>query len=109
MSAAIEKGIPLPPRETELPNHLYSPDIPSSPLFRSLPLGSPSGFGFSPDHRVWGMVVAAFGIAGLCHWFIAGKDDWARQRVMDEEMHQAYVEYLKALASASASADGPKA
>ena len=55
------------------------------------------------------MVVAAFGIAGLCHWFIAGKDDWARQRVMDEEMHQAYVEYLKALASASASADGPKA
>jgi hypothetical protein len=55
------------------------------------------------------MVVSAFGIAGLAHWFVAGSDEWKRQRVMDEEMHQAYVQYLKALASASASADGPKA
>jgi hypothetical protein len=55
------------------------------------------------------MVVTALGIAGLVHWFIAGSDEWKRQKAMDEEMHQAYVQYLKALASASASVDGPKA
>jgi hypothetical protein len=52
------------------------------------------------------MVVTALGIAGVCHWLVAGRNEWQQQRVMDEEMHRAYVEYLKARASSAASGDG---
>ncbi len=107
--AAIEKGVPLPPRETEPPEPPVRAGHPLKPTLSVLAVGIALWVGLSADHRVWGMVVAAFGIAGLCHWLVAGSDDWKRQRVMEEEMHQAYIEYLKALASASASADGPKA
>lgn len=105
--AAIEKGVPLPQRETELPKQPERAGHPLKPTLSVLAVGIALWIGLSPDHRVWGMVVTAFGVAGLCHWFVAGKDDWARQRVMDEEMHHAYVQYLKALAS-SASTDGSK-
>jgi len=64
--------------------------------------------GLAPDHRVWGMVVTAFGIAGLCHWFLAGKDEWKRQQAMEDQMHTAYVQYLNALASGAVPGDGPK-
>jgi hypothetical protein len=107
--AAIGKGVPLPQRESELPKPPERTGHPLKPTLSVLAVGIALWVGLSPDHRVWGMVVTAFGIAGLGHWFVAGSDEWKRQRVMDEEMHQAYVQYLKALASASASADGPKA
>ena len=107
--AAIEKGVPLPPRESEHPEPPVRAGHPLKPTLSVLAVGIALWVGLSPDHRVWGMVVSAFGIAGLAHWFVAGSDEWKRQRAMDEEMHQAYVQYLKALASASASADGPKA
>jgi hypothetical protein len=107
--APIEKGVPLPPREAELPKPPVRAGHPLKPTLAVLAVGIALWVGLSQDHRVWGMVVTAFGIAGLGHWFVAGSDEWKRQTVMDEEMHQAYVEYLKALASASTSADGPKA
>jgi hypothetical protein len=112
--AAIEKGVPLPELEKEAePPKL--PERASHPLKATLAVlavGIALWVGLAPNHRVWGMVVTAWGIAGLCHWFVAGKEEWKRQRAMDEEMHLAYVQYLKALASnalGSASGDGPKA
>jgi hypothetical protein len=108
--AAIEKGVPLPEHEKkEPPKPPERAGHPLKPNLSVLAVGIALWIGLSPDHRVWGMVVTALGIAGLVHWFIAGSDEWKRQKAMDEEMHQAYVQYLKALASASASVDGPKA
>jgi hypothetical protein len=52
------------------------------------------------------MVVIALGIAGVSHWLVAGRHEWQRQQVMEEEMHRAYVEYLKARATSAASGDG---
>jgi hypothetical protein len=107
--AAIERGVPLPEPETPLPKPPERAGHPLKPTLSVLAVGIALWIGLSADHRVWGMVVTALGIAGLFHWFFAGSADWRRQCAMDEEMHQAYVQYLKALASTSASADGPKA
>ena len=107
--AAIEKGLPLPEPEKELPKPPDRTGHPLKPTLSVLAVGVALWVGLSPDHRVWGMVVTALGIAGLVHWFVAGSNEWKRQSAMDEEMQQAYVQYLKALASASASANGPEA
>jgi hypothetical protein len=106
--AAIEKGVPLPVKEVEPPKLPERANHPLKPTLGVLAVGIALWVGLAPNHRVWGMVVAAFGVASLCHWFVAGKDEWKRQVAMDEELHLAYVHYLKALASA-ASGDGPKA
>ena len=52
------------------------------------------------------MVVTALGIAGVCHWLVAGRNEWQRQQIMEEEVHRAYVDYLKAQATSAASGDG---
>jgi hypothetical protein len=107
--AAIEKGVPLPEKEPELPKLPERASHPLKPTLAALAVGIALWVGLAPNHRVWGMVVSAFGIAGLCHWVVAGSNEWKRQQAMDEEMHLAYVQYLKALTSASASGDGPAA
>lgn len=100
--AAIEKGIPLPERETEPPTPPQRAGHPLKPTLATLAVGVALVLGLAPDHRVWGMVVTAWGIASLCHWLVAGRHDWQRQQVIEEEMHRAYVDYLKARATASA-------
>ena len=108
--AAIEKGVPLPEEKAaELPKPPERAGHPLKPTLAALAVGIALWAGLAPDHRLWGMVVTAFGIAGLVHWFVAGKDDWKLQRAMEEEMHLAYVQYLKALSSAAAPGDGPTA
>jgi hypothetical protein len=107
--AAIERGVPLPAKEAELPKPPERVGHPLKPTLAVLAVGIALWVGLAPDHRLWGMVVTAFGIAGLCHWFVAGKNEWKRQQAMEEEMHTAYVQYLKTLAHASASGNGPKA
>ncbi len=107
--AAIEKGVPLPEKEAEPPKLPERASHPLKPTLAVLAVGIALWVGLASDHRVWGMVVTAFGVAGLCHWFVAGKDEWKRHQAMDDEMHLAYVQYLKALASVAASGDGPKA
>jgi hypothetical protein len=107
--AAIERGVPLPEKEAELPKPPERVSHPLKPTLAVLAVGIALWVGLAPDHRLWGMVVTAFGIAGLCHWFVAGKNEWKRQQAMEEEMHAAYVQYLKALAHASASGNGPQA
>ncbi len=108
--AAIEKGVPLPEEKAaELPKPPERAGHPLKPTLAALAVGIALWVGLAPDHRLWGMVVTAFGIAGLGHWFVAGKDDWKRQRAMEEEMHLAYVQYLNALSSAAAPGDGPTA
>lgn len=108
--AAIEKGIPLPQRE---PEHPKPPDRANHPLkatLATLAVGIALLVGLAPNHRVWGMVVTALGMAGLCHWLLAGRHEWQRQQVMEEEMHRAYLEYLKARAAASSTfGDGAEA
>ena len=63
--AAIEKGVPLPPRETEPPEPPVRAGHPLKPTLSVLAVGIALWVGLSPDHRLWGMVVTAFGIAGL--------------------------------------------
>jgi hypothetical protein len=104
--AAIEKGVPLPEREPEPPKPPERAGHPLKPTLVSLAVGIALLLGLAPSHRVWGMVVTALGIAGVCHWLVAGRNEWQQQQVMEEEMHRAYVDYLKARATSAASGDG---
>jgi hypothetical protein len=104
--AAIEKGVPLPEREPEHPKLPERASHPLKPTLATLAVGIALLVGLAPSHRVWGMVVTALGIAGVCHWLVAGRNEWQRQQIMEEEMHRAYVDYLKALARSAASGDG---
>ena len=108
--AAIEKGVPLPERPLEHPKPPERAGHPLKPtLLATLAVGIALLVGLAPSHRVWGMVVTALGIAGVCHWLVVGRNEWQRQRIMEEEMHRAYVDYLKALATSAASDDGADA
>jgi len=104
--AAIEKGVPLPEREPAYPKPPERTRHPLGPTFATLAVGIALLIGLAPSYRVWGMVVTALGVAGICHWFVAGRNEWQRQQVMEEELHRAYVEYLKSQATSAASGDG---
>ncbi len=104
--AAIEKGVPLPEPRPEPPKPPERAGHPLKPTFATLAVGIALLLSLAPSYRVWGMVVTALGIAGVCHWFVAGRNEWQGQQAMEEEMHRAYVEYLKARASSAASRDG---
>jgi len=104
--AALEKGVPLPEQDPEPPKPPERAGHPLKSTFAVVAVGIALWLGLAPDHRVWGMVVTAFGAAGLAHWWVAGKAEWTRQRAMEDDMHVAYVEYLKSLARGSAPVDG---
>ena len=104
--AAIEKGVPLPEPKPEPPKPPERSTHPLKPTLAILAMGIALLLGLAPGHRVWGMVVTALGFGGLAYWFVGGRNEWQRQQVMEEEMHRAYVEYLKAQATSAASADG---
>jgi hypothetical protein len=103
--AAIEKGLPVPEREAEPPKLPERASHPLKATLGALAVGMALWVGLAPDHRLWGMVVTAFGAAGLGHWVIAGRNEWKRQQAMEEELHQAYVQYLRARATAPAPGD----
>lgn len=104
--AAIEKGVPIPERRRKHPKRPEYPGHPLKATLATLAIGIALLFGLEPNHRVWGMVVTALGIAGVGHWLVAGRAEWQRQRVMHEEMHRAYVEYLRSQGTSAASGDG---
>ena len=104
--AAIEKGVLLPEREPEPPKPPVRASHPLQPTLATLGVGIALLVGLAPSHRVWGMVVTALGVAGVCYWLVAGRNEWRRQQLLEEEMHRAYVEYLKAHARPAASGDG---
>jgi hypothetical protein len=107
--AAIEKGVPLADPKPEPPKPPEHATHPLKATIATLAVGIALLFGLAPHHRVWGMVVTALGIAGVLHWLVAGRSDWKQQQAMEEEMHRAYVEYLRALATSAASGDGARA
>lgn len=104
--AAIEKGVPLPEPEPEPPKPPARASHPLAVTLATLAVGIALLIGLPPNHRVWGMVVTALGVAAVCHWLVAGRNEWQRQQVMEEEMHRAYVEYLKSRATSATSGDG---
>ena len=104
--AAIEKGVPVPDRKPEPPKPPERAGHPLKPTLAMLAVGVALLFGLPPNLRVWGMIVTALGLAGLWYWFVAGRNEWRRQQVMEEEAHRAYVEYLKALALSATPGDG---
>jgi hypothetical protein len=104
--AAMEKGLPVPAPDPVLPKPPERPSHPLKSTIAVMAIGIALWVGLPPEHRVWGMVVSAFGTAGLTHWLIAGREEWRRQQVLDQEMHDAYVHYLTARSSVSASRDG---
>jgi hypothetical protein len=105
-AAAIEKGVLLPEPEPEPPKPPARANHPLSVALGMLVMGIALLVGLAPEHRVWGMVVSALGVAGVCHWVVAGQNEWQRQQAMDDEMHRAYVEYLKSRTRPAASDDG---
>jgi hypothetical protein len=107
--AAIEKGVPLPEPKPEHPKPPERSGHPLKPTLATLAVGIALLLGLAPSHRVWGMVVTALGVAGVCYWFVAGRNEWQRQQVMEDEMHRAYVDYLRAQATSAAPGDGADA
>jgi hypothetical protein len=107
--AAIEKGVSLPAPPEPLPTPPEYPSHPLKPTLAALAVGIALWLGLAPDHRVWGMVVTALGIAGVAHWMATGSADWKRQRDRYEEMHGAYVDYLKSRTASVTSGDAPQA
>ena len=105
--ASIEKGVPPPIRQAERPKPPERSSHPLKSIYAVLAVGIALWVGVPPHHRVWGLVVTALGAAGLVHWFIAGRDDWERRRIMEDEMHRAFVQYLTSRAGSPASGDGP--
>ena len=103
--AAIEKGVALPEPAPEPPKPPERAGHPLKPTLATLAVGIALLVGLAPVYRVWGMAVIALGIAGVSHWFLAGRNEWRRQQVMEEEIHRAYVDYLKAQARSAASGD----
>jgi hypothetical protein len=106
--AAIERGVPVPEPKPEPPQPPQLAGHPLKSTLATLAVGVALLVGLPPNLRVWGMVVTAIGLAGLCHWLLAGRNEWRRQQVMEEEAHRAYVEYLKALAMSTAPGDGAR-
>jgi hypothetical protein len=104
--AAIEKGVPIPEKGPEPPEPPERAGHPLKPAFAALAVGIALWAGLAPADRLWGVVVTAFGAAGVVHWFVAGKTEWARQRAMEEETHLAYVQYLQSLSRGSGPGDG---
>ena len=70
--AAIEKGVPPPTLAEPLPAPPESPSHPLKSTFAALGVGIALWIGLARDHQVWGMVVTAFGGAGLLHWILVG-------------------------------------
>lgn len=106
--ASIEKGVPPPTPKEPQPQPPARSSHPLNAVLAVLAVGIALWAGAPPHHRLWGMVVTALGVASLVHWFIAGRDDWKRRQMMEDEMHRAFVQYLNALAGSPASGDGPR-
>lgn len=94
--AAIEKGRGLP---LELPptRQRKRSSFQDGIGFLVMGLGlayalSQSGVGAWP----WGVFVSSIGLAHLVYWFLGGKDEWARQAALDEELQRAYIRRLQA-------------
>jgi hypothetical protein len=107
--AAIEKGVPPPAPAEPLPAPPEAPGHPLKSTFAALTVGIALWIGLAPDNRVWGMVVTAFGVAGILHWAVVGRSHWRQQQAMYEEMHRAYVDYLRARAGSVPTGDAPQA
>jgi hypothetical protein len=108
--AALERGLPPPgePSATGTPPTLPErAGDPLKPTLALLAIGIPLWVWLEPDDRIWGVVLTALGAVGLGHWLLAGREAWRRMQAQDDELHRAYVAYLKGLGSSRA--DGPTA
>jgi hypothetical protein len=95
--AAIEKGLEVPLLDIPEPRH------DESPLQSALVV---LGVGIAVTFALWllmgthspwafGLIPAFVGVAKLIHWFAGGREDWERQRALDEELRRAYIERLR--------------
>jgi hypothetical protein len=97
--AAIEKGVDLPPA---LP-HLRRG---GSPLAGALILMS-AGVGVAlalwniafqtgaPIPWAVGAIPGMIGVGMLVHWVLGGREEWQKQRELDEELKRAYIDRLR--------------
>jgi Flp pilus assembly protein TadB len=92
--AAIERGLDValfegrPTRSSPLRSALV---VLALGVGVSLP-GLASGSG----SWVWGAAVALVGVALLAHWFVRGRNEWDRDRALDEELRRAYIDRFRA-------------
>jgi hypothetical protein len=95
---ALEKGVDLPLAEIATAKHR------TSPLNRALMVLA-SGIALSfpvremgPASWMWGFWLALLGIAMLVHWLVRGREEWDRDRALNEELRKAYIERLRTAA-----------
>ena len=48
-----------------------------------------------PSAWMWGFWLGMLGIAMLAHWFLRGRDEWDRNRALNEELRRAYIDRLR--------------
>lgn len=101
---ALEKGVDVP--LMELPDLRRRRDpllaamivtalgIGLAIFFRSIVHGDGSPWGI-------GVTFALVGMAMMAHWFVRGREEWERERTLDEELRRAYIERLRGSGSAS--------
>jgi hypothetical protein len=114
--AAIEKGLDVPLLEAPEPRKKGSP-------FAAALVTAGAGLGICIALKVlgaslpqmpsvWaaGLVPFFVGLGMLLHWSMYGKEEWRRDRELDEELRRAYIDRLRGSAAPSAAkAESPVA
>ena len=98
--AAIEKGLELPLIEAPRPRQRMSSRA-GALLLIGIGIGLSVALGQSGAAWSWGLIPGMIGLALLAHWFSGGKRAWERQRALDEELQQAYIDLLRRIAPAA--------
>jgi hypothetical protein len=94
--AAIEKGMDVPLLDT--PHSRHGSPLLSGLTYLGVGVGLTIGMRILMGwHSPWafGLVVLFIGLAKLIHWFAGGREEWERQRGLDEELQKAYIDRLR--------------
>ncbi len=94
--AAIEKGLDVPLFDLKEPRLRRSP---LSSALQTLAIGvglCVPVLGYGPGAWMWGFLLALLGLAMLTHWLLGGKQEWERERELDEALRRAYIDRLQA-------------
>lgn len=94
--AAIEKGLDVPLFDLKEPKNKKSP---LSSALQTLAVGiglCVPVLGYGPAVWMWGFLLALVGAAMLAHWVMGGRQEWARERGLDDALRQAYIDRLRA-------------
>ncbi len=92
--AAIERGLDVALYEGR---PVQSSPLRSALVVLALGIGAAlPGLVSRSDSWLWGAALALVGVALLVHWMVRGREEWDRDRALDEELRRAYIDRLRA-------------